>query len=258
MTRRLIQLLAAGLLSAQTPAIRPSKKIVLFDGRNLDAFYVWLKETRYEDPKKVFSIQGKLLRISGEDWGGIATKEAYRDYRLTVEWKWGEATWGNRKGKARDSGVLIHGHGPDGAASGVWLESIEAQVIEGGTGDFILVAGKTRPSMTVETRTGTDKQLYWQRGGTPVRRDSGRFNWFARDVQWKDTFGYRGPSDVEKMPGKWNRYEIICDGDRVTNKLNGVVVNEGSQASPKEGKIQIQSEGAEVFIRRIELRPLSK
>jgi len=258
MSKLPIALFLAASLLAQSPAVRPTKKIVLFDGHNLDAFYTWLRESRYEDPKKVFSLQGKLLHISGEDWGGIATKQSYRDYHLIVEWKWGEATWGNRNGKARDSGVLIHGHGPDGAASGVWLESIEAQVIEGGTGDFILVAGQTRPSLTVETRTGPDKQLYWQRGGTPVERNSGRFNWYARDVNWKDTFGYRGPSDVEKMPGKWNRYEVICNGDRITNKLNGVVVNEGSKASPGEGKIQIQSEGAEIWIRRIELRPLSQ
>lgn len=256
-------LLAAAVVLAQSPGpdkapITPSKKIVLFDGRSLGSFYVWLRDTRYEDPKKVFSIQNKLLRISGEEWGGIATRDSYRDYHLVVEWKWGGPAYGNRKDKARDSGVLVHARGADGAASGVWLESVEAQIIEGGTGDLLLVAGSTRPSLTVETRTGPDNQLYWQRGGTPVTRDRGRFNWYGRDVNWKDSLGYRGARDVEKPVGQWNRYEIICDGGKITNKLNGAIVNEGSNASPSEGKIQIQSEGAEILIRRIELRPLRK
>lgn len=247
-----------GCLAGAQPAIRPERKIVLFDGKGLDRFYVWLRETKYEDPKRVFSIEEGKLRISGEDWGGIATKDSFRDYHLVVEWKWGGPTHGSRQKAARDSGILVHAHGPDGAASGVWLESIEAQIIEGGTGDIILVAGKGRPALTVETRTGEDKQLYWQPGGTPTTRDRGRFNWKWRDVNWKDTVGYRGPKDVEKPVGKWNRQEVICDGSRITIKLNGEVVNEGTGAKPDEGKIQIQSEGAEIWIRKIELRPVRR
>lgn len=256
-------LLAAAVLLTQSPApdkpaTRPTKKIVLFDGRSLAPFYVWLRGSKYEDPQKVFSIKNKLLCISGQDWGGIATRDSFRDYHLIVEWKWGGPAYGDRKDKARDSGVLVHAHGEDGAASGVWLESIEAQIIEGGTGDLLLVAGKSRPSLTVETRTGPDKQLYWERGGVATARDRGRFNWYGRDVNWKDALGYRGPRDIEKPAGQWNRYEITCDGASITNKLNGVIVNAGSQATPSEGKIQFQSEGAEILIRRIELRPLPR
>jgi hypothetical protein len=240
------------------PAIRPEKKIVLFDGKNLDRWYVWLRETKYEDPKHVFRIERGMLRITGEDWGGIATRGAFRDYHLVVEWKWGGPTHGNRLKAARDSGILIHARGEDGAASGVWLESIESQIIEGGTGDMILVAGKGRPWLTVETRTGEDKQLYWEPGGVPVTRDRGRFNWRYRDVNWKDRIGYRGPKDVEKAAGKWNRQEIVCVGGKITTRLNGIVVIEGRGANPDEGKIQIQSEGAEIWIRRIELRPVKK
>lgn len=249
------------LLPAASPAqqaIRPAGKIVLFDGKSLDRFSVWLRETKQEDPKRVFRVENRMLRITGEDWGGIATRDSFRDYRLIVEWKWGGPTHGNRIKSARDSGILIHAHGEDGAASGVWLESIESQIIEGGTGDIILVAGKTRPSLTVETRTGPDKQLYWEPGGEATRRDRGRFNWRYRDVEWRDTIGYRGPKDVEKPTGQWNRQEIICDGARVVTKLNGVVVMEGREAEPSEGRIQIQSEGAEIWIRRIELRPVRR
>ena len=58
--------------------------------------------------------------------------------------------------------------------------------------------------------------------------------------------------------GEWNRMEVICDGDAITNILNGYVVNVGTGSSLTQGKIQFQSEGAEVFFRKIEVRPLLK
>jgi len=177
---------------------------------------------------------------------------------LIVEWKWGGPTHGIRAGKARDSGILVHAVGEDGAASGTWLESIESQVIEGGTGDFILVGGKKQPSMTAEVREGARNELYWQEGGKPVTRDRGRYDWYARDPEWKDVEGFRGKEDVEKPVGEWNRSEVICDGDTIRNLLNGKVVNYGTGASHTFGKIQLQSEGAEILIRRVELLPLEK
>ena len=38
--------------------------------------------------------------------------------------------------------------------------------------------------------------------------------------------------------------------------MNGKLVNEGSSAFPSSGKILLQSEGAEVFFRKIKLFPL--
>ena len=56
-----------------------------------------------------------------------------------------------------------------------------------------------------------------------------------------------------------NRYKsMVCDGDKITNILNGKIVNAGTGASLTKGKILFQSEGAEVFFRRIDLRPVKK
>jgi hypothetical protein len=228
----------------------------LFNGRNLDGWYTWLRATKHEDPKKVFSVADGAVRISGEDWGGIATRKTYRDYHLIVEWKWGGKTWGDRASKARDSGILVHAVGEDGAASGVWLESIESQIIEGGTGDFILVAGKGRPWLTVEARKDAKGETYWHYGAAPITRDRGRFNWFGRDPAWRDVINFRGANEVEKPVGEWNRHEIVCAGATITTVLNGIIVNRGTQSSHTEGKIQIQSEGAEILVRKVELRPL--
>ena len=238
-------------------AIQPATNISLFNGRDLDGWYTWLKDNKLADPNKVFSVQDGVIRITGEEWGGIATRQMYRDYHLVVEWKWGGPTHGIRDGKARDSGILVHGVGEDGAASGTWLESIESQVIEGGTGDFILVAGKRQPSMTVEVRKAPNGEVYWQEGGESLARDRGRFDWYASDPEWKDVTGFRGKQDVENPVGEWNRSEVICDGDTIKNILNGKVVNYGVNVSHTFGKIQLQSEGAEILIRRVELLPLT-
>ena len=50
----------------------------------------------------------------------------------------------------------------------------------------------------------------------------------------------------------------ICDHDQLTNILNGKAVNHAYKSSHTEGKIQLQSEGAEILIRRVELQPLTK
>lgn len=246
------------LFAEPVAAIRPKEPVQLFNGRDISNWYTWLRENRYEDPKRVFSVKDGLLRISGEEWGGIVTRQSWRDYHLVVEWKWGGPTWGSRKDRARDSGILVHAVGEDGAAGGIWLESIESQIIEGGTGDFILVGGKNRPTLTVESREGKGGELYWQEGGEPRTRDRGRFNWFGRDPDWVDRIGFRGPSDVEKPVGEWNRQEVVADGGTLINILNGVIVNRGTNSSHREGKIQIQSEGAELLIRKVELKPVRR
>ena len=109
-----------------------------------------------------------------------------------------------------------------------------------------------------ETRVGPDRQLYFEKGGKAVTRDSGRFNWWGRDPSWKDVLGYRGARDVEKPAGEWNHMDVVCDGDSITTILNGYLVNIGTKSSLTRGKILFQSEGAEILFRKIEVRPLMK
>lgn len=234
-----IRILLLALPLAAQPArdaIAPKEKIVLFNGKDLSGWYSWLQENKYQDPKHVFTVHNGAVRVSGEEWGGLTTKNAFRDYHLIVEWKWGGPNQGKREGRARDSGILVHGVGEDGAYNGIWLQSIESQVIEGGTGDFIMVNGKERPSMTAKVRE-FNGQYYWDENGTPKTLERGRFNWFGRDPDWKDRLGYRGPKDIEKPLGEWNRQEIIADRDTLTNIVNGVVVNKGYAVYPTAGKV---------------------
>jgi hypothetical protein len=130
-------------------------------------------------------------------------------------------------------------------------------MIEGGTGDLILVGKKGKRSMTVEAEK-RGGQVYYKPGEPAVTLDSGRFNWYARDPNWKDVKGFRGDQDVEKPVGEWNTLECICDGDKITNVLNGKVVNTGSKCSHTKGKILFQSEGAEVFFRKVDVMPIKR
>ena len=263
--------LVAGSSTAGETAVRPDRTIRLFDGKSLDGFSTWLVDTHREDPLRVFSVVDQVdgapaIRISGERFGGLVTREAYRDYRLVVEFRWGLATWGERKGAARDSGVLVHCQGPDGNTAadlnGPWMRSVEAQVIEGGVGDLILVAGfepggrKVAPRLTARTRTDPNGQPIFDPRGEPRVFEDGRVNWSGRDPAWADRLGFRGRQDVESPWGQWTRLEVIADGDRITNVVNGTVVNEATAASFTEGKILLQSEGAEVYFRKVELQPL--
>ena len=267
----LLPLTSSPALTGETTAIRPDETIRLFDGKSLAPFYTWLVDTHREDPLRVFSVVDQVdgapaIRISGERWGGLVTREAYRDYRLVVEFRWGLATWGNRKEAARDSGILIHGQGEDGNTgadgNGAWMRSIEAQIIEGGVGDFILVAGfdaegrKLLPRMSARAGTDRDGEPVFDPEGEVREFESGRINWFGRDPDWADRLGFRGPQDVESPLGEWTRLEVVANGDRITHIVNGKVVNEGTRASLTEGRILVQSEGAEIYFRRIDLVPI--
>lgn len=257
------RLLATGILVAAIAVLTVSATQAeekgstrLFNGRDLTGFYTWLKgHGKNKDPEKVFTVKDGILRISGETWGGLVTEKDYENYHLTVEFKWGEKTYGSRADKARDSGILLHCVGEDGAAGGTWMESIECQLIEGGTGDIILVGAKGKPSVTAEVEQ-RGKENYFKPGAPARKFTGGRINWYGRDPEWKDKLGFRGSADVEKPVGEWNTLECICQGDKLTYLLNGKKVNEATQASHTKGKLLIQSEGAELFVRRVDLKPL--
>lgn len=235
--------------------------VILFNGKNLDGWYTFVQNRgRDIDPKNVFTVQDGMIRISGEEWGGITSVEEFENYHLIVEFKWGEQTFAPRLKNARDSGILLHSVGMDGASDGIWMYSIECQLIEGGTGDFIVV-GDGSKDFSITSPVGLQKQgnsYLFQPEGELETINSGRINWYGRDPNWKDEIDFRGSQDVEKPVGEWNKVECVVEGDKITIFLNGKLVNHAEEVKPSKGRIQIQSEGAEIFFRKVELRPLGK
>ncbi len=233
--------------------------IALFNHHNLDGWYTFLKDRgRNNDPNGVFTVKGGILHISGEEWGCITTEEEYDNYHLIAEYKWGGITHEPRKQNARDSGILVHSMGTDGDYSGTWMYSIECQIIEGGTGDFLVVGDNTEKySITSPVAEEPQGSSYlYHPDGKLVTINGGRINWFGRDPEWRDTLMFRGSQDIEKPMGQWNTLEAMVSGDTIVQKLNGVVVNEAFNVRPLKGRIQVQSEGAEILFRRFDIIPL--
>jgi hypothetical protein len=246
-------------------AERPTDVVKLFDGTSLDGFYTWLKSTKYEDPKQIFRVTDGMLHVTGDGLGAVITKKEYRDYHCVLEFKWGPRTWQHRTDRTKDSGLLVHSVGADGAYGGTWMPSMEAQIIEGGMGDFILVGGNDKEgnpvplSLTCETDRDRDGEVIWKAGGKRETFDldnRARINWWGRDPDWEDVLGFRGEHDVDSPDGEWTRMEVVCDGGHIQIFVNGVKVNEGFDSYPSYGRLQLQTEMAELFVRRWELWPL--
>ena len=250
---------------AAFPSARP-----LFDGANLNDWTTWLVDTHHADPRGVFTVTNGWIHISGDGLGYLATRNEFRDYKLTVEFKWGAANtaWGNRRGHARDSGIFLHATGPDGNSydgRGAFMAAIECNLFEGATGDFLLIRGTNASGQSIAPkvsfrgsarRDAEGFRWFEPRGEAHSLERWGRVNWTSKSDRWRDEFGFRGTRDVEKPVGDWNRLEITCDAARIRVKLNGTVVNEVFDVFPSSGKILLQSEGSEIFFRRVEIEPL--
>lgn len=259
---------AEGDISA--PAVAPQETITLYDGKtvvDLKHFYTWLGNHGHEDPDRVYTLVDLIdgtpaIRISGEHWGGLVTRGNYRDYRLVVEWRWGTVTWKQRKRMSRNSGILFHCQGEDGNHKAnfqsPWVRSVEYEIQEGRTGAVVLVGGYDRDQPTiirprVTMRTKADK--IWDPTGEPGTFDEGFLFQSTYDVGWRDVLGVRGPADRDAPVGGWNRVEIVARGGDIAYFLNGTKVMELSESTFREGRIMLQSEGAEIFYRLVELHP---
>src|SRR5450432_1194573 len=210
------------------------------------------------DPRHVFTIvkvDGEnLIRISGENWGAITTVREYENYHLQLQFKWGALTWGQKKGKKKDSGLLYHSIGKWGADYGAWMRSQEFQIEETNTGDYWGVAGGMA-DMPVIKKSETEYD-YNPKGEFMTFKEGGNVG--------RRCFK---SMEAENPTGQWNTLDLYCHGDTSMHVVNGKVVmilyrnrqNDNGNESPlSKGKIQIQSEGAEVFYRQIKIQPIAQ
>ena len=265
-----VALSCAALLSCQKKEHPP---ITLFNGKDLTGWDTYLGPAfdtltgKFDslsvrglnnDPDKVFSVVEEdgepALRVSGNGFGGIATKDEFENYHLTIQFKWGSQKFHNRKDKPRDSGILYHAVGPFDAGYGNWMLSQEFQVQEGDCGDYWSVAG----SIIDIPAVGQQEEQY-------VYDPTSELVTFS----YTSTAGKRcrKKPDNEKPTGEWNTVDIYCLGDSSVHIINDVVVmklyhsrrpENGREIPMTRGKIELQTEGAEVFYRHIQLEPISK
>ncbi|RVT46197.1 DUF1080 domain-containing protein [Rheinheimera sediminis] len=210
---------------------------------------------------KVFTVQEEnsepVLRVSGEIYGAVTSKKSYKNYHLKLQFRWGEKKWPPRLNKLKDSGILYHATGEHGQEYfRSWMLSQEFQIMEGHNGDywqqatsaidirayqpeFIMnaVADETQPFIKV----GKGEELQ----GFVLRKEN-----------------------HEKPAGQWNTLELIAFEGQSLHIVNGHVVMvlrnsryvtpEGKIEPLIEGKIQLQSEAAELFYKGILIKPLEQ
>lgn len=274
-TARFLAALVPWLLAAAIPAapLREPGLRPLFNGTNMAGWTPWLVDTHREDPRGVFRVTDGVLRFSGDGLGYLATVEEFADYQLRVEYRWGatNSAWGDRRGRARDSGVFMHVTGPDGNSEdgrGAFRAGIECQVMEGATGDFLLIRGTNAqgrliaPRLTTRSRPERDADgwPFFQPGGPQAisLERWGRINGSVKSRAWRDEFGFRGTEDAERPVGEWNRLVLTCEADQITVEVNGIRVNEATRVWPARGRILLQCEGSAIEFRRVDLLRIAR
>ncbi len=256
----------------------------LWNGKNLDGWTTWMQQPaassevpglkrdadgKYtepigsdRDPLKVFTVvndvDGKpAIRISGEVFGELRSKASFKDYHLKLQFKWGEKKWAPRDKPEtpRDSGLLYHVHSAPGAEGRTWARSVELQIQEHDVGDLYAVGSAI--AVRAKARAGTKPTLY---DYDPV----GEWTYFS---QSQGSMGrcIKQP-DNEKPTGEWNTVELIAFGNDAIHIVNGKVVmrlhgpvriNAELPTPVTSGPIIFQSEGAELFYRDIQVRPIT-
>lgn len=195
----------------------------LFNGRDLSGWHVDVPADSNVRVRNPFVVRNGMLVSLGEPRGHLLTDSTYRDYRLEIEYRFAAAP-GN-------AGVLVHASTPR-ALYGMFPRSIEVQMESGNAGDFWCILEDIRvPDME-------------RRRGPPA--DWGTTEGKARRIR-------NLTDDSENPVGQWNSMIVEAVGRSVRVRVNGVLVNDGSEATADRGRIALQSEGSEVEFRKISL-----
>jgi len=209
------------------------------------------------DPNHVFTVvrmdDGPVIRVSGEIYGGLITAQAYENYHLRFEFKWGDKRWPPREQAVRDTGCCYHSVGPHDASYGFWMKSFEFQIQEGDCGDFYSLAGVIVDAEAVVRDPSNPKSdLAFKRGAPVIVGTTKRV--------------IKDP-DAERPRGSWNVMELYCVGQTSVHVVNGRTnmvlrglrhIVDGREVPLTKGRIQFQSEAAEVYYRNIAIREIGE
>jgi Domain of Unknown Function (DUF1080) len=256
----------------------------LWNGNDLDGWTTWMRQPeagsevaglkkdatgKYmepigsgRDPLNVFTtrrdVDGRpAIRISGEVFGELRSRGSFKDYHLKLQFKWGTTKWPPRNGPEtpRDSGLLYHVHNAPGVNGRTWARSVELQIQEHDVGDLYAVGSAI--AVRAKPRAGTQPTLY-------DYDPSGEWTFFSQ-IQGSSGRCIKQP-DNENPTGEWNTVELIAFHDEAIHIVNGKVVMrlhgplriDAPVPTPiNSGQIILQSEGAEIFYRDIQLKQIS-
>lgn len=225
MRRLLSSLLIAAVTLAGwgTASAQPNDKAVdLLAGNSLDGWDVFLVDSKVKKTD-VWSVKDSVLVCKGEPLGYLYTKQQFKNFKLTLQWRWAP---GKEPG---NSGVLLR---IAGKAISFLPKCAEAQLKSGSAGDI------------------------WGFYGFQLKGDAARLRKIEKHEQLGDFMGVGHIKANEKEPGQWNTYEITFDQGRLTVAVNGEKVNEATDCDVLAGAVGLQSEGGEIHFRAIRVTEL--
>jgi 3-keto-disaccharide hydrolase len=116
--------------SHSTESTAPSGRVDLFNGKDLAGWAFCLRSNA--EPSATWTVKDGVVHCTGQPYGYMRTTANYRDYKLTVEWRFVKTP-----PRADNTGVFIHLQQPDK----VWPKCIECQGQSRHQGDLILMGG---------------------------------------------------------------------------------------------------------------------
>lgn len=231
----------------------------LFNGENLDNWDKYLGTplkgfdslAQLATVEKVFSVVEEngenIIHISGEINGSLATRDTFANYHLQLVFKWGDKVY-----TTRNSGLLHHSFGEFGQAIGTWMVNIECQLKHGNLGDTYLM-NNTYCETTVVEQDGSFK---YDKNGEVKKFSNGH-----------NGRGIKKAVDAENPLGEWNTVDLYTVGRTTVHVVNGKTtmvnnntgkIENGKVVPLSSGKIQLQSEGGELFVKSIQIKPIKE
>lgn len=201
-------------------ALSQNKK-QLFNQKDLSGWYAFNTETgKQDDASKCFSVDENMIRLNGSKAGYLMSEQSFSNFILSVEFRWNTDSMFIRASQNKNSGVMYLV--PENTPDELWPCGYQFQIKEGATGDFILLKEVTL-------------QVNGEQVGPGASVVSPRFG------------------DAAKPIGEWNTMVVTVKAGKVSQKLNGQIVNEGKNPSVSSGRILLQYEGYPIDFRKVEV-----
>ncbi|WP_379963390.1 DUF1080 domain-containing protein [Epilithonimonas sp. UC225_85] len=176
------------------------------------------------EPAKVYEFTDGMIRMHGENIGYLMSKKSYSNFELTLDYRWNMDEQYKGKGK-KNSGVMYNI--PTESPDKVWPKGIQFQIKENTTGDFVFldqVTAKVNGKLVEPSASVTSPKFL----------------------------------ENEKPYGEWNSIVIKSLNGKITQYLNGKLVNEATEATSTEGRISLNYEGSAIDFRNIRLKQIAK
>ena len=105
------------------------KKTMLFNGKDLDGWVLYVAPEDGVAATDVFKVSDGKIVVAGKPFGYMRTEKEYADYKLHAEWRW--------IGAATNSGIFQRVQEGDR----IWPSVVEVQLQGGHAGDLLGMGG---------------------------------------------------------------------------------------------------------------------